>query len=216
MLPHAFSKGERDLRISRLAKKKEVKENEKVCAQDEGKTPKFQSSLILLHLVWESCTNKKRMKGRRIKAQLCLSEYFQYVLNEKPPVFHDGSLKGEGNRSSCHLLGMYSLISLRAFKTLGQACVWGNPTATMYKDVKNIILRNERAQETQINFWQLQQNRNMQTPCQGLLLCHTTGQRRTAKADVFSGFMVQGTTLHNAVFIMYLYQIMVNVSDLET
>lgn len=55
----------------------------------------------------------------------------------------------------------------------------------------------------------------MQTPCQGLLLCHTTGQR-TAKADVFPGFMVQGTTLHNAVFIMYLYQIMVNVSDLET
>lgn len=142
VLPHDFSKGERDLRISQSAKEKEVKENEKVCAQDEGKNPKFQSSLILLHLVWESCTNKKRMKGRRIKAQLCLSEYFQYVLDEKPPVFHDGSLKGEGNRSSCHLLGMYSPISLRVFKTLGQASVWGNPTATTYKVVKNIILGN--------------------------------------------------------------------------
>lgn len=123
VLPHDFSKGERDLRISQSAKNKELKENEKVCAQDEGKTPKFQSSLILLHLVWESCTNKKRMKGRRIKAQLCLSEYFQYVLDEKPPVFHEGSLKGEGNRSSCHLVGMNSPISLRVFKTLGQACV---------------------------------------------------------------------------------------------
>lgn len=141
VLPRDFSKGERDLRISQSEKNKKVKENEKVCAQDEGKTPKFQSSLILLHFVWESCTNKKRMKERRIKAQLCLSEYFQYVLNEKPPVFHDGSLKGEGNRSSCHLLGMYSPISLRVFKTLGPACVWGNPTATMYKVVKNIILR---------------------------------------------------------------------------
>lgn len=121
VLPHDFSKGERDLRISPSAKKKEVKENEKVCAQDEGKTPKFQSSLILLHLVWESCTNKKRMKGRGIKAQLCLSEYFQNVLNEKPPVFHAGSPKGEGNGSSCHLLGIHSPVSLRAFETLGQA-----------------------------------------------------------------------------------------------
>lgn len=131
-----------------LSRKKirKVKENEKVCAQDEGKTPKFQSSLILLHLVWESCTNKKRMKDRRIKAQFCLSEYFQYVFDEKPPVFRDGSLKGKGNRSSCHLLGRYSPISLRIFKTLGQASVWGNPTATMYKVVKNIILR---------NFWEL-------------------------------------------------------------
>lgn len=178
------------------------------------KAPKFQSSVILLHLVWESCTNKKRMKGRRIKAQLCLSEYFQYVLNEKPSVFHDGSLKGEGNRSSCYLLGMYSPVSLRVFETLGQACVWGNPTATIYKVVKIIILRKVgEVKEYKLIFDSC--SRSLQTPHQGLLLCHTTGQR-TAKADVVPGFMVQSTTLHNAVFIMYLYQIMLNGSDLET
>lgn len=59
MLPCAFSKGERDLRSPHLVKQKEVKENEKVCVQAEGKPSKFQSSLILLHLVWESCIKWK-------------------------------------------------------------------------------------------------------------------------------------------------------------
>lgn len=65
-----FPKVKRDLRSSQPAKKKQGKENEKVCVQVEGKPPKFQSSLILLHLVWESCTSKKGRKRRRIKAQL--------------------------------------------------------------------------------------------------------------------------------------------------
>lgn len=47
MLPHDFSKGERVLRISQSAKEREVKENEKVCAQDEGKNPKIP---VISHL----------------------------------------------------------------------------------------------------------------------------------------------------------------------
>lgn len=52
--------------------------------------------------------------------------------------------------SSYHLLRIYSPISIRVFENLGQVYTWANPTGRMYKDVKNIILRNEKAQETWI------------------------------------------------------------------
>lgn len=93
--PVHLPKVKRNLRSSQLTKMKEVKECEKGCVQAEGKPPKFQSSLIMLHLVWESCTSKERMNGRRIKAQIWLFQDSWCALDEEPPVFHEDFLEGE-------------------------------------------------------------------------------------------------------------------------
>lgn len=93
--PVHLPKVKRNLRSSQLTKMKEVKECEKGCVQAEGKPPKFQSSLIMLHLVWESCTSKERMNGRRIKAQIWLFQDSWCALDEKPPVFREDFLEGE-------------------------------------------------------------------------------------------------------------------------
>lgn len=106
--------------------------------------------------------------------------------------------------STCHLLRMYSPISLRVFENTGQVCVWGNPTGRMCEDIKNIILRNEKAQEIWIIFLPTaaEQKLNLQATCYKLFLCNSAEEKALLKLMCSLDSIVQRTIFHNAVFIM--------------
>lgn len=123
----------------------------------------------------------------------------------------------KGSRSSCHLLGIHSPISLKAFETPGQACVWGNPTATMYKVVKNIILRNP---------WELKKyklifdSHSRREICKLLVKSYSfatpKGRGELLKLMCSLDFWCKEHCSTMPVFIKNLYRVMLNGSDLET